>query len=76
MKTYKISGGVNNMKDKTIAYGLYFGLGFLTILIFITVVLPWIRSIINEADVNRPTIPTAYHFEKDQESNLIIRLEA
>lgn len=55
------------MKDKTMAYGIYFGLGFLAIAIFITIVLPVIRDVINDADDTRPTIPTSYNIQQPYE---------
>ncbi|WP_150265729.1 hypothetical protein [Paenibacillus tepidiphilus] len=45
------------MKKDAISTGLFIAIGFLCVAIVIAVLIPVVRSVINAADDNRPTIP-------------------
>ncbi|WP_151732981.1 hypothetical protein [Paenibacillus tengchongensis] len=61
------------MKKDAISTGLFIAIGFLCVAIVIAVLIPVVRSVINAADDNRPTIPgvsTSLHEEGNLRSQL------
>lgn len=45
------------MKDKTIAYALFIAMGIVVIAIAALILIPKIRTMLNDADAQKPTFP-------------------
>ncbi|AIQ11761.1 hypothetical protein [Paenibacillus durus] len=46
------------MKKDAISAGLFIAIGFLCVAIVIAVLIPLVRDVIDDADDNRPTVPS------------------
>ncbi|WP_150274233.1 hypothetical protein [Paenibacillus tepidiphilus] len=47
------------MKDQTSGHALYFVIGFLCVSLVITLILPVVRTLLNDVVSKKPTIPTS-----------------
>ncbi|WP_151732978.1 hypothetical protein [Paenibacillus tengchongensis] len=51
------------MKNDAISTGLFIAIGFLCVAIVIAILIPVVRDAIDDADDNRPAIPSVMYYE-------------
>ncbi|WP_150265736.1 hypothetical protein [Paenibacillus tepidiphilus] len=54
------------MKNDAISTGLFIAIGFLCVAIVIAILIPVVRDVIDDADDNKPTIPSVMLYEKQK----------
>jgi hypothetical protein len=60
------------MKEKIMGEGMWWALGFGAIVIFIAIMYPILRTVLNDADAQKPTIPVTMQIEKNVDSTRLL----